>query len=53
LLGLIEKRCVFFYRINSVSRFVSLQAADEVLEDEGLFKEEEENEMGGHFGHVC
>ena len=46
MLGLIEKRCVLFYRINSVSRFISLQAAGEVLEDEGLFEEEEEDETG-------
>jgi transcriptional activator SPT7 len=45
-LGLIKKQCVLFYRINSVSRFISLQAAGEFLEDEGLFKEEEEDEMG-------
>ena len=36
----------FSYRINSVSRFISLQAAGEVLEDEGLFEEEEEDETG-------
>jgi hypothetical protein len=46
LLGLIKKQCVLFYRINSVSRFISLQAAGEVLEDKGLFEEDEEDEMG-------
>jgi hypothetical protein len=46
LLALIEKWCVLFYRINSVSRFISLQAAGEVLEDEGLFEEEEEDKTG-------
>jgi hypothetical protein len=45
-LGLIEKQCVLFYGINSVSRFISFQAASEVLKDEGLFEEEEEDKTG-------
>ena len=54
-MGLIEKRCVLFILNQPFFRLkiYILQAAGEILEDEGLFEEEDEDETGALAMCVC